>query len=445
MSVAGGLEGCPPEIVESITILLDVTDAGNLRLASRCLCSKVRHGIFRSYFRSKCVKVVGPELERLVAITQHGWLGCEISDLTLVGIVNDAKTFEANPENLPERLVHLLGNAFKNIAANGTFRKLRSLSLEVIVCSPDSKDELAPIDGGPQRPIWQTAAETARITFSALQGSNLEIESMNIFNRQLRCSIAGNELSRIDYHAKGLSKTLCSLKSLSISVSERMFDAELEAILTGDLDYDGATDDEGRALEEAARQACNDCNFTGLAGLIQACENITYLDILHRRVNLGYPLSRIPNERLFQRVAGLGTTLLPPLEECILRGVFLTEIDLSAFVKAAPFLRRLSIEAVTMVLGTFQSIFDYITSDISKLEYLYLEQLRTGSDMVHFTDAGHPKLYTWENANGSSTLKREGEDVRRPIQCHQLTDWLPVGSPNFRAWLRDQRRKYGPP
>ncbi|KAF7117606.1 hypothetical protein CNMCM5793_006698 [Aspergillus hiratsukae] len=484
------LESCPPEIIGCIVRLLDLTDVGNLRLTSRCLRSKATQGQFRSCFRSKRVKVTGPQLKNLAIVTQHGWLGCEINDLTLVGVVNNTERLEEavwdNPddpkktdlETLQQRrrdyeqllesgeLVHILGNVFKNIAANNSTAKLSSLSLELIVYLSNAKDELAPLAGGPWRPIWQMAAETHRIVFSALTDSNLEINSLNIFKRAglHRCSIAGNELSSIDYAAEGLVIPLRSLESLSISVSERILDVTLDDLLNDDSEYEVTSEDEDQAREEATMKANDERNFTGLASLIQACRNLKHLDIHHYRVKRWHPFAKIPNERLFQRIAALDT--LPQLEDCSLRGVSLTEDDLLAFLRRlSSSLRRLEMETITMTSGTFGSIFKLLTATSTSistsaganapdaapflnLQYLYLDTLRVGRDLVFFTGVGEPRYPThnWKPAHGGNTLSRQGEeDIKRPISYNEPTNLGPVGSPFYQQWLQNQRRNYGPP
>jgi hypothetical protein len=507
-----GLESCPPEIIGSIVQLLDLTDVGNLRLTSRCLRHKATQGQFRSYFRSKRVKVTGPELKSLAIVTQRGWLGCEINDLTLVGVVNNTETLEEavlkNPddprktdlETLQQRrrdyekllesgeLVHILGNAFKNIAANSSTGKLSSLSLELVVYLSNAKDELAPLAGGHWGPIWQMAAETHRIVFSALKDSNLEINSLNIFNRPdlHRCSIASNELSSIDYAAEGLITPLRSLESLSISVSERILDITRDDLLDDESEYEAASEDEEwatsedderargdeerareneqRAREEATMQANDERNFTGLASLIQACRNIKHLEIHHYQAKW-WALARVPYERLFQRIAALDT--LPQLEDCSLRGVSLTEDNLLAFLRRlSSSLRRFEMETVTMTSGTFGSSFELLTATSSSistsafantadavpfpnLQHLYLDTLRVGRDLVLFIGGGkprHPTYYNWEASYGGDTLSRQGkEDIKRPIPYLVPTNLPPADSPYLRQWRQDQRRKYGPP
>jgi hypothetical protein len=88
------LEDCPNEVIESIVVLLAITDICSLRQSSRTLATKTTQEHFKSYFRTKHVDITGSALQGLVDITQPGWLGCLIQHLVLVGVVNNTKMLE---------------------------------------------------------------------------------------------------------------------------------------------------------------------------------------------------------------------------------------------------------------------------------------------------------------------------------------------------------------
>ncbi|KAK8078098.1 hypothetical protein PG996_004268 [Apiospora saccharicola] len=451
--MAVGLESCPTEIIDSIAKYLDVTDAGSLRLVSRCLRAKATQAHFRSNFRSKRVRVINYHLKKLEVVTQRGSLGCEIRDLTLVGVVNNTKRLEEIVERHPkdaesqrhleilqERrreyeqsrdsglIVRLLSDAFKNTAAHTAARKLHSLSLEVVVYRHDADHELPPVDGGSWRLIWQSAAETFRIVFAALQESQLQVDELNLYNgSQLRrCSMAVNEFS----------STLGSVRSLSISVSDRILDLAREERESGDsadeISNYSTDSDEDLELEAIMLKAHDPNNFTGLADLISACSNLRSLSIHQYGLDSRY----IYRKCIFQ--CGVATLArLPPIEQCTLSGVFLDENDLLAFLeKTSASLRALSMQTVTKVGGSpFRVCFDYIASGhVPNLEYLYMNGL---SDFVrpgHFTGVDEPKP-PWEGK----------EEVRRPILCY-----MPLAIPALfpaerQKWAQDHRREYGVP
>ncbi|KAH2880855.1 hypothetical protein KXV31_001518 [Aspergillus fumigatus] len=441
-----GLAQCPAQVVEEIVAYLDLTDVGNLRQTNRRLRSQVTQGRFRLNFRSKRVKITGADLQQLGLLTQRGWLGCETRHLTLVGMVNDTMALEAglkadatNPrkrdlailqqrrqdyEQLlePGKIVQLLSQAFKYLATNSAERKLQSLSLEVTVYRQDAEREK----------------------------SLLAVDYLNVFNGSYmqRCSLESRELSQIDYHNERLSKVLGALKALSISVSDRILwltpqDAQRSSDGSADV-IDWSDDEHDRRIDKAAAEAQDESNFVGLARILDLCHELKSLQIHQYLVNARHLTFHIPfpRERLFQRVAELAA--LPALEDCSLRGVFIRERNLLALLKRTQ-LRRLTLESVQMVSGTFRSTFDACTGETSSLSYLYLDELMIQGDLVHFTGVGAPRFNTWVGAHGSNTLKREGEELKHPIRYHLPHGMpIPLGSPARQQWILEQRQEYGP-
>ncbi|KAK8134606.1 hypothetical protein PG984_006618 [Apiospora sp. TS-2023a] len=469
-----GLESCPTEIIDSIAKCLDVTDAGSLRLSSRCLRAKATQAHFRSYFHLKRVKVSSRHLEKLEEVTRRGSFGCEIRDLTLVGVVNNTKRLEANVERRPKdaesqrhleilqerrreyeqsrdsgSIVRLLSDAFKNIAVNTVAGKLHSLSLEVVVYRHDADHELPPVDGGSWRLIWQSAAETFRIVFAALQESQLQVDELNLYNgSQLqRCSIAINEFSSVDFSDPKLSQTLGSVRSLSISVSDRILDLAREEQESGDsadeISNYSTDSDEDLELEAVMLKAHDPNNFTGLADLITACSNLQSLSI-HQ-----YGL----NNRCFYRKCIFQCSIarfptLPPIEQCTLSGVYLHENDLLAFLgKCSASLREFSMRTVTMMYGSaFRACFEYLASgQVPNLEYLYLDGLSSMGSPIYFADVGEPR-FSVVDSHGGNALERNGrEDARRPIVYSSPSPIFAPVTAERKKWLQEQRREYDVP
>ncbi|ETS77415.1 hypothetical protein PFICI_11289 [Pestalotiopsis fici W106-1] len=475
-------EELPVEIVESIVQLLDVADIGSLRLASRPLNSKATQGHFRSFFFSKRVKVNSCQLEKLEFITKHGFLGCQIRDLTLVGLVYDTKGLKAAVRRHPEDsekqhdlkelseqevdyedsrdsglIVRLLGNAFRNIAAKSRAGKLHSLSLEVAVYRLDAQNESRPSEGENWQPVWQGAAETFHTVFSSLRESWVRVDDLNIFNEPYlqQCSIASNELSSVISCTDGLSHTLESLRSLSISMSAPIVNfSQFSDGWAHKSDSFNAEDNEESEEDEETRitrlvtKAYHEKNFNSFGDLVAACRNLKSLEIHQYSVNRSWAHIRvpIPMHRLFQH--GIGTLVtLPPIEECSLNGVFLRESDILGFLqKSTNSLRRLSMKTVTMVKGSYVAVFDHIARKTPNLDYLYLDELRLKYEWIHFTGVGDPKFNTWEGAHGGNTLTREGkEEAQQPIPYHLPTGGrLPYSTPSYHEWLQAQRLEYGP-
>ncbi|KAL4876750.1 F-box domain protein [Aspergillus karnatakaensis] len=474
------LEDCPPEVVESIVEELEWADISSLRLTSRNLRFKATQHHVKSYFRTRRVQLIGQGLRKLEKVTRQGWLGCELRNLTLVGVVNNPmgyekllkgsalrhdpekrkrveqeletmKTRQQDHQQLVEsgELARLLSLIFSNIAANGPLGKLQSLSLGMTVYREHLDREESTLFGGNWRLIWQAAAEMFRVIFAGIEGSAIQLDHLGIFNGEnlQRCSLAANELSKMDYTSGGLSKTFSTLKSLSISVSDRIIDtSQITAASTGDQAdevtwSDTAIErDMGRAMAEAREED----NFSGLVKLIQSCHQLRKLHIHHYLVNYRR-IAQInyPHERLLQRIADVQN--LPPLEELILRGVYFREMDLVSILRRLP-LRKLWLEFTHLISGSYTSIFDYCTGESSSVDSVYFDELRQEDNLVHFTGVGEPRFRTWKGAHGGNTLQREGEELKQPILYHLPSGQLyPCPSQERQQWMIAERREFGPP
>jgi hypothetical protein len=63
------LENCPNEVIESIVVLLGLSDICSLRQSSRALASKTTQNHFESYFLSKHVDITGSAFRAFVDVT----------------------------------------------------------------------------------------------------------------------------------------------------------------------------------------------------------------------------------------------------------------------------------------------------------------------------------------------------------------------------------------
>jgi hypothetical protein len=137
--------------------------------------------------------------------------------LILVSLTHDAGGDNSPRYVLTETELNLLTQAFNGIAANGRSGALLSLSLEVAVVPDSTEERILPVAAatGGWRLVWESAAQTFHTTIRALAASRLPLEKLDVFNnRQLQsCSIASDELCRMDFLNKGLAISLSSLKS----------------------------------------------------------------------------------------------------------------------------------------------------------------------------------------------------------------------------------------
>lgn len=490
------------EIIESIVVLLDLPDICNLRLASRLLASKVTQDHFRSFFRSQKIDLTKQSLQAFVDATRSGRLGCLVQDLTLVGIANNPKGLESilqektrpvverngpmfmstgercseeelvkaerdlhtinrrreEQQQLREhgRDVELLGEAFANIAAHGKSGGLYSLSLEVAMYRDDADEPKRPTSGLGWKYVWQAAADSYKAAMPALAGSGLQVLRLNLFNSEgfIRCSIASNELSILDFEDPGLQTCLRSIKSLSISLSDRIIDeTDHDAKRTGDPgdEVDWSIAPKPRAIEELRAEAADEKNFSGLARLVSLCSNLEELDLHFFNMAIRILTSEdAKDEILLQRLADITKGRLTNLKKCRLRGFHVWEQDLLALVQQAPALQSLTLDNMMLTAtndaeGHFQTIFDHCTSEDAELKNMFFDDLFEHGRLVYFDAPGRPKFPSMGGSRGTNTLKREGKkDVRKPISYH-FTEGRPLGSPQAYYWRERRRAEYGPP
>jgi hypothetical protein len=491
------LEDCPNEIIESIVVLLGLSDIRSLRLSSRTLATKATQDHFKSYFHSKHVDITHSALRAFVGISRPGGLGCLVQHLVLVGVVNNTKLLESilhegeeeyeeegeeddevedeveedEPETekqiqaeldlkiLEERQtnyeqlhesgtdVSLLSDAFRNIVANSKTGKLLSLSLEVVVYREDFEQRLPPLAGGSWRFIWKSAADTFSTMMCSLAASNLSIEKLDIFNdRQLqRCSLACNELGSIDFDHKGLAISLASLKSLSLSFSEKViFNSKNDAEQSYDPAEETAWDEvgEGRDDDDIKTEAADEGNFIGLAKLLQLSSQLEDLK-LHQYLLIQGRLhpADMYHERLLQRAAQMTPNM--NLNRMELRGLYVREEDLLALIQRTA-VRKLSLYSVVMSSGSFRSVFDYCTSDAADMEELYCDELFEQGLRVYFDGPGHYRFPPLTGPGGCDKLERAGAELKQPI-FYRSAQYIAIGSPQTAEYKLKRWREYGPP
>jgi hypothetical protein len=327
--------------------------------------------------------------------------------------------------------VSLLSEAFSNIAMNGG--KLLTLSLEVVVYRENAEQRLHPLAGGGWRYIWKSATDLYHIAIRALAASRLPIEKLSIFNSLQRCSLGCNELGRIDFEDKGLAISLASLKSLSVSFSDRIIfqsieDAERSCDPDEERDWD--TPDRNRDRDEMQAEAEDERNFIGLAKLLHLCCQLEDLEIHYYRLRSGLlGTLDLHLERVLQRVAEAET--LPKLKRLVLRGVYVREQDLLAVIRRTG-VHKLFMYRVILYGGTFRSIFNYCTSNAAGMEELYFHKLLEEGRSFYFEGLGAshslPQLIGDDPGSRGDTLRRKAMRSRRrsimvfgevvSVKCH---------------------------
>ena len=519
------LEGLPNEVIDSIVALSDLGDICSLRLCSRTLATKATQVHFKSYFLSRHVDITDNSLREFVHLTQPGWLGCLIQHLVLVGVVNDTEGLEDEIRELRERWcceeeyddrdwttkveqdlkqreiefqqmtkakqnldilkqrqiefrqmhvsgtdVSLINEAFRNIAANGRIGRLFSLSLEVVVYSVDGEQRFRPPVRGDWGPIWKSTTQTFHTAIRSLAVSQLPIEKLNIFNdRRLQCcSLACSELGRIDFEHKGLSISLASLKSLSVSFSDTVIywsrqSAGLLYDPTEELDWEIDTnakdcddseasdsdDSEASDRDDSITDAEDEHKFMGLAKLLQLSSQLEDLEL--HKCDLREKTLTL-RERLFQHIAEIHTP--PKLKRLELRGLVVEEQDLLVFIQRTG-IGELSMYNTTLSSGTFRSIFDYCTGNGSGMERLYFKDLFEQGLRVYFQgpkyDLAEPG-FSFDPYSFGTPLERRGANVQLRISYESGPTRIEdsdhsdafIRTDAFLRWQRALKKEYGP-
>lgn len=493
------------EIIESIVVLLDLADICNLRLTGHLVATKVTQDHLKSFYRSKTIDLTRSSLEPFVAATQPGRLGCLVQNVTLVGIANNPKGLESllrkgtrpvverngpmfmsteekcSAEELAKaerdlktinrgreehqqvretgQDVSLLTKAFENLAMNGK-GGLRSLSLEVAMYRDDAEKHQRPVSGMGWKYNWQAAADAFKTVMPALAASGLQVHTLDLFNPEnfLRCSIASNELSALDFDDPGVQSSLRSIKSLSISLSDRIIDETDKALQrTGDPgdETDWSVPPVNRPIEELRAEAADEKNFFGLAKLVSLCTNLEELDLHYFNLAISVLTSEdAKDEVVLQRLAEVSKGCLPNMKKCRLRGFHFWEKDLLTFIQQAPNLQDLTLDNMMLTADeshddnnhpSFTPIFDHCTNESSGLQKLFFDDIFENGRLVYFDAKGKAKFPSLGGSKGTNTLKREGRDeVNQPIK-YQFAQGRPLGSPQAYIWRERRRAEYGPP
>ena len=435
--MAPTLETIPLEILESIIEHLCLPEIRKLRLVSQTLALKAVQRHFKSYFHKKHIDMTESSLREFTHMTKSDKLGCELQSVVLVGIVNNTRGmvdgyFDSGDdvqtetkEDADARImgcirtlearkaaytsmheagvdVALLVEAFTNLKNHAQPNRLASLTLDVVVYrSPETR--LPPSKGGNWRLIWQVAADTFHTTMRALSGSALAIEKLDIYNDTERCSIACNELSRVEY--KGLTASFATLTSISISFSDRDIDRYELFEINGERELNREqrcrkyvesklrrADDpkhhvrfepgslvfcKPKGWEAFRAEAEQETNFSGLPDLLQLVSGQLESLKLHFYVldeRLGERVENRQRDRFLERI--IGNVVFPKLTQCTLSAICATEMTLLAFLRHIPSTRDLRLQHINLEAGTFRRILVHCLSEAAGLDRLSLLILR---------------------------------------------------------------------
>lgn len=447
------LERCPVEVINAIVESIELHDLKtiyNLRLASRTLAAKTSPSHrFQTSFKSKHVQLKEQTLSPFSQEIQAGGLRCLIQNLTLSGFASCDKprrtrTWKDKMLSSRQRNISLISHAFDALAKNGPTGKLESLSL-VVTVSPDLQHRHQPTRAHVSydwRPVWIAAVDTFLTAIPSLAGSQIQIESLTIFNspEQQRCSLPCDVLSNFNWNTPGLPKSLSSIQSLSISLSNRVFKTDEFA----DDDASGLNPDNNNShLHQDLSTARDERNFTGLAHLLHLLPHLKKLDWHYFRLrgDLQHLLPHSPlrhHELLLHHITSLPT--LPSLTHCTLWGIHARETDLLAFLKRTG-AAEVRLITVHLVEGTFRSVFDYCTSAEAPVTEVFFDNLSEPT-----AQAPKVRFFGWRLGDGEGyyyrALSRSGQYVKKPIR-YDASLLGPEDSPDSREWMEWLYREFG--
>ncbi|KAI5460961.1 hypothetical protein BGZ63DRAFT_358404 [Mariannaea sp. PMI_226] len=383
------LENCPNEIIEAISQLLELEDIRNLRLSSKSLSQKTLHGRFRYFCHSKHLDIRDEALRGFIGVFQSQADLPPVKELYLFGLVWK----QDQPHHDPEEESSLLVEAFNEIAKRSTDGCLKSLTLRLAVIRNDTPERvvsIAPRGTTIPKSVWSCATETWNTTLRALAASHLRVESINGFNEadMVRCSIPCDWLG-VDYcYGLGLAESLKPLKSLSLSISDKIFNLKKESNIAFSVGED-SDDSEYGSTRDYRAEAAEEENFTGIAKLLRLCPHLEYLDLhyfhmYNRKINVH---TEFDSERILRNVVELDK--LPRLMECKLRGITANGEDLLRFLtRTRPC--HLSLETIHLSRGTFGPIIEYCRSEEADMKELLLDSLYEPAEsgrnnIIHFT------------------------------------------------------------
>jgi hypothetical protein len=172
-------------------------------------------------------------------------------------------------------------------------------------------------------------------------------------------------------------------------VYEDYWDNEVEQVENNE-DKNNADENNQSYQDEAHALEQHDCNHAGLTSLFQLLPQLESLEMRYFR-RFRQPLDSC-YERHLQYILKLDN--LPSLVQCKLRGFYVRQVDLLAFIKRTR-VRELSLERVCLASGTFGPIFEYCTSSAAPITKLYLNVLFERSPRpsdVLFLGSGESRL-----------------------------------------------------
>lgn len=127
------------------------------------------------------------------------------------------------------------------------------------------------------------------------------------------------------------------------------------------------------------------------------------------------------------------------LRHLVLRGLHVTQSSLEKLLTAR-FLQQVHLEKIHLT-GSLRPILDILTSKNTAISRFYLDDIYERR-LVHFRIKGTPKYPYHGTVPGPSTVSREGEEVRLPLE-YEVPGVKPLPSQELMDFLRRRREEFG--
>ncbi|KAI8948685.1 hypothetical protein F4801DRAFT_556191 [Xylaria longipes] len=415
------LETLPVELIETIVKLLSFRDVASLRHTSRAIESKASHASFTRRFHCKNLKLETKTLRRLAQLSNESYSTSRLQHCTVTGIVG---LEEAASESAHDEHIRLLTVIFRNLKKNIQAGSIASLSLRVVLRVTRRTAHMWP-------ETWATARRTFEITMAALNESNLSVdEHLDLFNSVPSCSLEYTAFLCLAQRP-GPANIFKRLKRLTMSLSSPVVDTMDTNYFLPIPDLNGLRQGEHVALTLGA--------ISHVSSIMPELESLD----LHW-FNIGQSTSNSPAQVPAHRDI---TSCSPPLalKECILRGVYISGINLLQFIMSTtPITLRL--KDVNLVTGTYASSFRYITQPNTPTTYCHFKDLCQGRYIIHFDIPEKSEEADESSAKiGRTTLSQQLIGLGQKGIAHQLRPILHPRAKEYVRWRQDILPKYGPP
>ncbi|KAK6823178.1 hypothetical protein RU639_006030 [Aspergillus parasiticus] len=357
----------------------------------------------RQNFYRKKIQLTEEHLQVFVTVTQKEWLGCHLRHLTVMDVpVGHGQTIAE------QRAVTLLQWALMHLRVNTGHGLLESLTLTI-------ETETHP--RGPWKSVWEAAAKLFRVTTVALGRSKLHVKEIDIFSSIDHCSLACGEIAKV----LNLFESLKNTKAMSLSLSHQQSKIQEDV----------------QMLPPAIGRG----NTQAITCLLNMCPK---LESLHLHwYNLGiFNLTQAQKDgqHFFDRIAD--SCPIGRLKYCTLQGIRTSEQKLHYFLRR-PRLRSLTMEQIRLDSGTFRPIFEYLSLNMRKLQYLRFDDFWEDK-LLYFDGPGQPNFPSISGPNLPNSITRTGRETRRLIRyCFSMGGSLPGA--DGRRWMEKHWRLYGPP